>query len=128
MDKGKRGDVHGPHGDDGCAVHDNLPMPEDTLTHLKAWRKFRRMTQQQLADAVDPPTTKSVIAALESGQNGISAKWLHRLAAALQTSPGFLLDHDPNDLDSMWTAATEAVPIEKRADAIAILRVISKKD
>ena len=103
-------------------------MSDEGPNYLKAWRTFRRMTQQQLADKVEPPTTKSVIAALESGQNGVSAKWLRRLAPVLQTTPGFLLDRDPSDIDSEWAAATDAVPAEKRADAIAILKVLSRRD
>src|SRR5687768_13320117 len=66
------------------------------VNHLKAWREFRRMTQEELAEKVG--TTGSVISMLESGNRGLSDKWLRKLAPALNTSPGHLLDHDPNDL------------------------------
>lgn len=75
--------------------------------HLRAWRDYRRLTQQELADLVD--TNANMIGYLESGERGLSAKWLRRLAPALDTTPGMLLDHDPSKLDSdiidIWTHA-----------------------
>lgn len=65
---------------------------------LKAWREFRGLTQQELADRVE--TNANMIGYLESGERGLSAKWLRRLAPALETTPGMLLDHDPQELDS----------------------------
>lgn len=76
--------------------------------HLKPWREFRGLSQQQLASAVD--TTQHQIAYLESGERGLSAKWLRKLSVALDTTPGMLLDHDPNNLDSdmieIWATAS----------------------
>lgn len=66
--------------------------------YLRAWREFRRMTQEQLAEKVG--TNANMISYLESGERGLSAKWLRRLAPALETSPGMLLDHDPEALDT----------------------------
>lgn len=47
---------------------------------------------------------------LESGERGLSAKWLRKLAPALDTTPGMILDHDPNDLDGdileIWATAS----------------------
>lgn len=65
---------------------------------LKMWREFRNLTQQELADRVD--TNANMIGYLESGERGLSAKWLRKLAPALDTTPGMLLDHDPRELDS----------------------------
>lgn len=66
--------------------------------HLQEWRTFRSLTQQELAEKVG--TNQNMIAYLESGERGLSAKWLRRLAPALNTTPGMLLDHNPYDLDS----------------------------
>ena len=75
--------------------------------HLRAWRSFKKMTQKELADAVD--TTQHQIAFLENGDRALTAKWLRRLAPALDTTPGLLMDHDPNDLDNdiidIWSHA-----------------------
>lgn len=87
--------------------------------HLAAWREFRRMTQEDLAEKVG--TTASQISMLETGERGLSAKWLRRLAPILGTTPGHLLDHDPktidNDVFDIW------VSIDKR-DREAALRML----
>lgn len=76
--------------------------------YLREWRLFRGMTQQQLAERVD--TNANMIQYLESGERGLSAKWLRRLCAPLDTTPGMILDHDPNSLDSdileIWATAS----------------------
>lgn len=93
-------------------VCDNREMANDDKNggpnHLKAWREFRDMSQQQLADAVG--TTQHQVAYLESGERGLSAKWLRKLAGALDTTVGMILDHDPRELDSdiveIWATAS----------------------
>lgn len=64
---------------------------------LRAWRTKRGLTQEQLAKAVE--TSANMIQYLESGERGLSAKWLRRLAPALDTTPGNLLDVDPDEAD-----------------------------
>lgn len=88
--------------------------------HLRAWREHRRLTQEYLAEQIG--TTGNVISQIESGARGLSHKWLVKLAPALGTTPGFLLDHDPNDLDSAYLDAALSVPKDKRPQAIAILQ------
>lgn len=77
--------------------------------YLRAWREFRKLTQEKLAEAVG--TNANMIQYLETGERGLSAKWLRRLAPALDTTPGMLLDHDPHALDSdvidIWAHAGE---------------------
>lgn len=95
-------------------------MADRAPNNLRAWRKFRTMTQQELADAVG--TTKSVISDLERGVVQLNDKWLRRLAPVLQTQPGHILDHDPADLDSdiidIWAHIDEA----DREQAARVLR------
>lgn len=90
--------------------------------YLQAWREFKRMSQEELAEKAG--TTGSVISLLESGERGLSAKWLRRLAPALGTTPGMLLDHDPRELDSdvidMWSHA----PPHQRRQIAEITRTI----
>jgi transcriptional regulator with XRE-family HTH domain len=77
--------------------------------YLRAWREFRGMSQPELADAIG--TSHQVIGYLERGRTQLSAKWLRKLAPALKTTPGMLLDHDPAELDrdllEIWTGASE---------------------
>lgn len=75
--------------------------------YLKAWREFRGLTQGKLAELAG--TNHNMIGYLENGERGLSAKWLRKLAAALETTPGMILDHDPEDLDNdiidIWSHA-----------------------
>ena len=88
--------------------------------HLQAWREFRKMTQEELAEKVG--TTASQISMLETGDRGLSAKWLRKLAPALKTTPGHLLDHDPatidNDVFDIWME----IDRRDRETALRVLR------
>lgn len=92
--------------------------PEEN--HLKAWREFKHMTQEELAAAAD--TTGSVISLLESGARKLSPKWLRRLAPALGTTPGHLLDHDPNDLPNDVLDIWADIPDDQRIQALKVLQ------
>jgi transcriptional regulator with XRE-family HTH domain len=88
--------------------------------HLRAWREFRRLSQAALAEKVD--TADNVISLLESGERQLSDKWLRRLAAALGTTPGYLLDYDPNEIDTeLIRAAEEAAKGGRRDQVLQIL-------
>lgn len=92
--------------------------------HLKAWREFRNMTQGGLAQAIG--TTGSVISLLESGDRRLSDKWLRRLAPALGTSPGHLLDHDPESLPTDLLEIWASIPEDRKAQAIEVLSTFRK--
>lgn len=89
---------------------DNAGMSDKNAgpNYLEAWRRKAGLTQAELAEKVG--TNQNMIAYLESGERGLSAKWLRRLAPALKTTPGMLLDHNPFDLDDdlveMWSGAS----------------------
>lgn len=91
-----------------CDNHEMDEQPKNGgPNYLKAWRLHRKMTQEQLAHAIG--TAQHQIAFLENGDRALSAKWLRRLAPALDTTPGMLLDHDPalldNDIIDIWAHA-----------------------
>lgn len=92
--------------------------------NLQAWRKFRHLTQEELADKVG--TTKAVISNLETGARGLSDKWLRRLAPVLDTSPGYLMDHDPNDLPTAVLDIWAQIPEADRATALRVLEGFKK--
>lgn len=91
---------------------------------LKVWRIFCKLTQEELAARVG--TNANMIGYLESGERGLSAKWLRRLAPALDTTPGMLLDHDPRELDAdiidIWTHADRRQKSQISEIAKAIVR------
>lgn len=92
--------------------------------YLQAWRTFRGLTQGELAERVG--TNQNMIGYLENGDRGLSAKWLRRLADALNTTPGFLLDHDPHemprDLLDIWGHADDTQKRQIADIAKAIVR------
>lgn len=93
--------------------------------HLRAWREFRAFTQERLAAEVG--TTAAVISLLENGQRSLSASWLNRLAPVLKTSPGFLLDHHPNDLTAEMLDLWAHIPKRRQSEAIEALRALTRK-
>ena len=98
--------------------------PNGGPNHLRAWREYRRLSQIELAAAIG--TSHQVIGYLERGRTQLSAKWLRKLAEPLKTTPGLLLDHDPNDLDDdlieTWTKASST---EKR-QIVSIAHTITR--
>lgn len=94
------------------------------VNHLKAWMQFRRIKGVDLADKVG--VTPGMISDLANSNRALTAKWLRRLAPALDTTPGLLLDHDPHDLDSdiidIWVNATSAERRQLKDVAQALVR------
>ena len=99
---------------------------DEVPNHIRAWREFHKMSQADLAAACKPPTTAAVIALVEGYKHGPSVKWLHRLAPALKTSPGFLADIDPLKADTRTMELAMAVPEEKREQVNQILETFLK--
>lgn len=101
-------------------------MANDERNYLKAWREFRGLTQEELAERAS--TTKSVISLLEAEKRPLSSKWLRKFAEILETQPGHILDHDPNemsaDIHDIWSRLGK----EDRARAVRILRTFTGTD
>lgn len=96
--------------------------------NLRAWREHRRMTQAELAAAVKPPTNTNMIQYLESGERGLSLKWLRRLADALETTPGHLADYDPKEVRDaeifdFWTRRLDR---DQRHQLVLIAEALTK--
>jgi len=96
----------------------------DDSNHLRAWREFRGLSQEELADKVD--TTKSVISLLENEKRPLSSKWLRKLAAALDTQPGYILDHDPNEISADIFDIWSRIDAVDRDRAARILHTFTK--
>lgn len=92
-----------------------------SVNHLRAWREFRALTQAELAERVG--TTDNVISLLESGGRRLSDKWLYKLAPALGTRPGFLLEFNPGDADLSILEAITEMDSTRKPEALRLLRV-----
>lgn len=88
--------------------------------YLRQWRLSRGLTQQELADRLN--TSKSVISDLERFVLQMSPKWARRLADVLDTQPGHILDHDPEELPSDVFDIWSRIAKEDRPQAARVLR------
>ena len=95
----------------------NPPMAD--FNHLRAWRLFRHMTLEEVGHEIG--TTKAVVQQLETGKMALSHKWLVKMAPVFKTSPGFLLDHDPNDLPTGLLDTWADIPEANRPQALKVL-------
>ncbi len=82
------------------------------------------MSQDELAAKLD--TAKGVISLLENGKRPLSDKWLRRLAEALDTRPGHILDVDPRELDNDIVDIWTRIPENARDQAARILRTFTR--
>lgn len=94
---------------------------------LREWREYRELTQEELAAAMRPPTVASVISLLESGNRGLSNKWLERLAPVLRTKKGFILDVNPYDTSNSVLEIWNDIPESERSRAIGYLEALKGK-
>ena len=92
---------------------------------LRAWREYSGMTQAKLAEAIG--TSGAVISLLESGDRGLSHKWLAKLAPVLGTRPGHLLELDPSDVSNDILDIWSEIPEERRDQAREVLRAFQPK-
>jgi transcriptional regulator with XRE-family HTH domain len=82
------------------------------------------MTLDEVAAAIG--STKATVQQLEVGRMSLSHKWLVKLAPVLGTTPGMLLDHDPNDLPTSVLETWAAIPAEDQPRALEMLKVFKR--
>lgn len=95
---------------------------KESVNYLRAWRERANLTQEELADKVG--TAGNVIGLLESGERGLSGKWLRRLAPHLGTTAGHLLDYHPDDVDASFLAEVIEAGKTNRAQVLAVIRAL----
>ena len=97
--------------------------PNGGPNHLRAWREHRGLSQPELAELAG--TSHQVIGYLERGRTQLSAKWLRKLAPILGTTPGHLLDHNPNEGDSNVLDLWAHIAKSDRQRAADVLRALA---
>lgn len=99
------------------------PEPQQRPRHfLREWRKYRHLTQQQLADRIG--TVVSSISQLENGKQGYSQAILEALADALMCEPWDILNVNPlkeGDVVDLTRLLKDASP-EQKAEAIGYVK------
>ena len=76
------------------------------ITRIRAVRRARKLTLQDVADRCNPPTTPQTIGRLETGARTVSVAWLNRIAGALGVEAADLVD----------TPGREGIPIAATLD------------
>ena len=68
-----------------------------------------------------------MISLLESGDRGLSPKWLRKIAPVLGTRPGHLLEIDPNDVSTDILDIWADIPQDRREQARDVLKAFRAK-
>lgn len=80
--------------------HPKRPYARQPL-HLRAWRKHRNLTQEQLAERSG--ISQGMISQLEKNATDYSGETLAALADALGCEPPDLIVRDPTDPEAPWS-------------------------
>jgi transcriptional regulator with XRE-family HTH domain len=94
-------------------------------TQFRAWRKFRDLTQQQVADRIG--TTKTRVSRKEAGKEPYDQYYLEALAAALNADVTSLLARDPSIEDSLYKLF-DSLSEATRAKALEVVRALKIAD
>ena len=89
--------------------------------HIKEWRKYRGLTQEQLAERIG--IARSYLTKIERGTRRYDQPFLEAAAEALRCEPGDIITRNPSDPESIWSIWDQLNPLE-RQQAIAVIRAI----
>lgn len=89
-----------------------LAMLKRRRTFIKEWRKFRHLTQEQLAERVD--MSHGNVSLIERGLQNYTQETLEAFADALRCEPADLLMRDPTDPEAIWSLWDKAKPGERK--------------
>jgi transcriptional regulator with XRE-family HTH domain len=93
-------------------VTTRFKTPPGRPTYIRAWRKYRQLTQEQLAERAE--MSPGNLSQLENQKQDYTRSTLERLAEALNCDPVDLLIRDPNDPEGIWSLWDQAKPAQKR--------------
>jgi transcriptional regulator with XRE-family HTH domain len=109
-----------PPDEDDSGESDIIDVAPGPPNKLREWREHAGLTVEQLARKSG--ISLQTIRALETGEVDLSTKHTLRLAPALNTTGGNLIDRDPRDVEDSLFHAVKDVPVDKRKQALAILK------
>ena len=95
------------------------------VTFIRQWRKFRKLTLQQLAAKTG--TDHGNLSRIERGQKPYKQQLLEDIAKALDTTPAALLERDPHkqeEISSIW----QTIRPSDHSRAREILKLLAKPE
>lgn len=90
---------------------------------FKQWRKYRSLTQEQLASRVD--MAPASVSQLERGLQGFTDSTLEAFAMALNCHPGDILMRNPLDTEGPWSIWDQLKPAQRR-QALKVLQALAE--
>lgn len=91
---------------------------------IREWRKFRDLTQEQLADRMG--VARSYVSHVEKGKRRYDQYFLEAAAHALNCTPADLIMRDPSQPGSIWSI-WDRIPTSDRDQATKVLETFIKK-
>ncbi len=88
-------------------------------TFIKEWRKFRGLSQEQLAQRIE--REQPTLARIERGDIAYTQPILEAIASALNCQPADLIMRDPSKPGALWSIWDQLSP-ERREIAVEILQ------
>jgi transcriptional regulator with XRE-family HTH domain len=86
---------------------------------IRAWRKHRSMTQQQLADRIG--ISREYVSMIEKGRRRYDQTFLEAAAEAMRCDVADLIMRDPAQPGMIWSI-WDQIPPERRSLAIDVLQ------
>ena len=90
---------------------------------IKEWRKFRDLSQEQLADRMG--VTRGYVSHVETGKRRYDQLFLEAAAEALNCTPADLIMRDPTQRGGIWSLWDQIAP-EQRDQAAKVLEAFKK--
>lgn len=91
--------------------------------YIREWRKFRNLTQEQLAERMG--VARSYVSHVEKGVRRYDQPFLEAAAQALLCEPADLIMRDPTDGDAIWTIWEQIEPTQREV-ATRMLQALKK--
>jgi len=88
---------------------------------IRAWRKYRGLTQEQLAERIG--IARSYLTKIERGSRRYDQPFLEAASEALRCRPSDLIDVDPTAPDGLWSIL-ESLTVPQRAQAVAVIKAL----
>lgn len=92
------------------AVRGNIALMA-TRHYIREWRKFRGLTQDQLAERIG--ISKPYLSKIETGARRYDQPFLEAAADALRCDPADLIVRDPTDPQGLWSIYEQLSPVER---------------
>jgi transcriptional regulator with XRE-family HTH domain len=92
-------------------------------THIRVWRKHRELTLEKVAESIG--VTPGALSQLERGDVSYTQPMLEALAQMFSCEPADLISRPPGTQDGL-AQVWEAIPVEDRAQALAVLKAFTK--